>query len=227
MKTLKGINHILRANKQCKELNKDLSLTLEKNPGLMIYYKLNVPFYVHGIYRVIDNNGVEQGNWTIKIPIPKNYPNEFPILIETSRKIKPSDDTHISENGMACTELDIICEAKARIGITITEFIDSYVFKYFCWQLLNANGEKDILESWRHKDDGRKDFFYEILETNNDKLVLQSLDIIKYRTMSGRNKPCFCNSGNKYKHCHEKAIEKLDLYGIKLIGKHRHLFVPK
>lgn len=226
MKTSRGINLILKENKRNKELNKDLSLTLDNNPGLMIYYIGETPLFVYGIYRVIDNNGIEQGNWNIKIPIPKNYPYEFPQLIETSKKIEPGEENHISENGKACVELDIISEGIGKNGITITDFIKRYVLKYFCWQLKNSTEDKDNLESWKHKDEGRKEFFYTTLKTNDDVFVLKCIDILKKRTMPGRNKECFCGSGNDYKKCHETQIKELDRYGRDILIKYEKLFYP-
>ena len=221
---LKATNHISKDNRNPIKLNKDLSLTLQQNPGLMIFYKKTVPLYVYGNYKLIDNKGIEQGNWDIKIPIPKKYPFEFPGLIEISEKIIRIDDNHISDNGVACTELDIISLYVAQKGITITDFINKYVLRYFSWQLLKENNQTEHLQSWAHSKMGLKEFFYQVLETTNDKFVLECLKMLLKRSMPGRNEDCFCGFKKKYKKCHANQINLLDSYGMNILGKYINIF---
>jgi len=140
MKMSKTIDHISNEKKRLKSLNEDLEKVLKKYSGLSIQYFDDIPSSISGAFILNDNNNVEQGRWNIRILIPKKYPYGFPILYETSNKIDPSEDTHKRDDGSICVELDIIWLHIARQGITILDFIDQYVIKYFSWILLHQNG---------------------------------------------------------------------------------------
>lgn len=213
------IDHILKDKKLQVKLNKDLLRVLNQHSGLMVHYERNVPKHIYGAFRIFDDNGVEQGNWDIKIPIPENYPYEFPQLIETSKKIKASEDTHMDEFGKACTELDIIAEKVALKGISLYNFIQSYVVKYFSWQILYASGEHEQLESWEHHYKGKLQFFFEKLNTTDFDFVRKCMEAIKERRLPKRNEPCICDSNVKFKRCHLNKIGELGAYSFPHLEK--------
>lgn len=216
----KDIDHILKDRKRSEKLIKDLLSVVKKNTGLMISYENSKPNYVHGIYELKDNLGNIQGNWNIKINIPNKYPFEFPKLIETSQKIKPSQDTHMGVSGEACVELDILTDVIGKNGITISEFLDKYVSRYFSWQVLNSTEHRAELDSWGHEIEGKKQFFFEIINSDEVTFISKCLEIIKSRKFPRRNEQCFCGSRVKYKNCHQRGLIKLASYGVDIIQKH-------
>jgi hypothetical protein len=205
----KTIDRISSEKKRLKNLNADVIEALKKYSGLSVIYEDEVPVSINGSFILSDNSTTEQGRWEIRILIPKNYPHGFPLLFETSNYIIPSEDTHKHDDGSICVELDIICLYIARKGISICDFINLYVLKYFSWILLYQNGLADNLKFWNHKDDGYKQFFNEVLNSNNDLIIRKILLHFLNNSLPGRNDSCLCESDRKYKNCQWKCLEEL------------------
>jgi hypothetical protein len=190
-------------------LLKDVTAVLEKHPGLMVTFNKDVPVKLYGTYQLRDEVHGLQGEWEIAIPIPLRYPHAFPFLFETSGLIPPTPDRHMNAYRIACTELDIRAEARARKGITLSQFLTEYVARYFSWQLLYEAGHKHELNSWGHGSDGPREYFYEALSTKSHDLIYKALTLLHQRDSPRRNDPCFCQSGKKYKACHEPGMNEI------------------
>ncbi len=197
-------------------LDKDIIATLECYPELRLISNKETSF-LKGIYTIRDNNGVIQGEYEIAIVIPKKYPYEFPKLYELSQKIMPRiDDRHIDKQGLACVEIDQNIILKSKKGISIKEFIEKYVHRYFCWQLRYDAGDRDGLEEWAHYDKGTLQFYRENLQLDAIETIVEILKVLCENSLPKRNDPCICCNNQKYKYCHQNLIE-----GIIDLGKER------
>lgn len=190
-------------------LDKDIVATLESYPELQLISN-NGTIFLKGIYTVRDNNSVIQGEYEIAIVIPKRYPYEFPKLYELSQKIMPRiDDRHIDKNGLACVEIEQNILIESKKGITIKQFIEKYVHRYFCWQLRYEAKDFEGLEEWAHYDKGTIQFYKEKLALDELQIIISILEALISNKLPGRNEVCLCNSGKKYKICHERLIEEI------------------
>lgn len=200
-------------------LAKDIDATLECYPELqLISNKKNT--FLKGIYTIKDNLGIVQGEYEIAIIIPKKYPNEFPMLYELSQKIMPRvDNRHIDTNGLACVEIDQNIVLKSKKGITIKEFIEKYVHRYFCWQLRYDAGDRDGLEEWAHYDKGTLQFYREKLQLDAIESIIEILKVLCENSLPQRNDPCICCSNQKYKYCHQNLIEEIIDLGMERLKK--------
>ena len=190
-------------------LFRDVTSVLDQYPGLTIVFDDDIPVRLFGTYHLRDNSGALQGGWEIMIPVPANYPYEFPVLFEISGLIPPTPERHMSAQRIACTELTILAEARSRRGITLLQFLQDYVDRYFSWQVLYESGHAETLESWGHGDEGTLEFLYGTLSTDSHSLIKLALALVEQRSWPARNDRCFCQSGRKFKVCHERGIKTL------------------
>ena len=222
----KDIDLILKDKKISRQLNEDIAKVLNENSGLMVYYKNNTPIYLHGIYRLVDDEGVEQSNWNIKLIIPIKYPFAFPKLYELSNKIERIADNHINEEGLICVENSMNEDYLKQKGMKLYDFIATYVVKYFCWILSAQRIGREGLQEWKHECDGIKQVFIEALSSSDLNFILNCYERLKKRNFPSRNENCFCGSSKKYKNCHETGIQSLDKYGIEILTKYISVFEP-
>lgn len=182
------------------------------HPEFKINYQQEKPCSVSGTYSVKDNLGVVQDEFDIEVGIPQEYPLGFPVLKEISKKIPREDEFHVDENGIACVEITPVVNLISRTGISLNNFIENYVHKFLCWQILYRY-DKGI-NYWDHKENGIKDFYIEKLETQDIDLVKKLLDSLIKNIIPQRNDACLCGSNRKYKNCHWRSFENLKQYGV-------------
>ncbi len=207
-----SIDHILNEQKNLKKLKRELDSILVSYPAFKINYQNDTPFSISGIYSVIDNVSVLQDEFEIEIFIPKQYPLGFPVLKELGNKIRREDEYHVDENGYACVEITPVVNLIHRTGIDLKKFIEKYVHKFLCWQILYRY-DKEI-KYWDHKEKGILSFYYEKLGTTDLQLVKLLLHALIKNELPGRNDPCLCGSNKKYKNCHWSSFENLKTFGV-------------
>ncbi len=208
-----------------KQLKKDLALTLHSNPGLELKYNGNIPIEVAGNYKVIDDKKQVLEDFDISVPIPKLYPNEFPVLIEKSLKIPRDIDRHINDKGVACVEFTYKKMIAARNGITISTFFKEYVHRYFCWQLLyEIDEEKNNLVEWAHDNRATIEYYCDLLRTRDFEKIRSLMTAALEQKRPSHNSLCICNSGKKYKRCHLATYTVLISLGSKILSNDYILF---
>lgn len=195
-----------------RALSRDAQDVVSNNSGLSIIWKQKVPVKLIGNYKVLDNFGKIQGDFDIEVVIPSNYPFEFPILREVGGKIPPSLDRHILPGGIACVENSRKVAILKIKGISLHNFFCTYVHRFFCWQLVyeEDNGAKKLTE-WSHGEQGIREFYVDRFQTTDGLFIKGVLGRMIYNSLPGRNDPCFCSSGAKFKNCHGGIIGELSL----------------
>lgn len=201
-------------------LNKDLMLTLNANPGLTIKYKNDIPTHVKGTYQVLDNNNSLQDEFDINVSIPSNYPFGFPVLQEISQKIPRHIDRHMFNEGYACVELTHKAMLVAKAGITIYEYFVKYVHRYFCWQLVYEidKGNKNLTE-WAHGNEAIVEFYKDFLVLSSYTDIRSLLQVAAANKIPSLNKDCPCNSGKLFKRCHLPLYQTLLSLGNRRLTK--------
>lgn len=209
---------------QLRALQADVQDVLQLHPELSLVEKNNIPTAIQGKYNVRDDKRVVQGVFDIRVVIPQNYPNEFPILIEKSKNIERKIDRHINPHGIACEEINQMEKIIAAKGITIRQYFDRYVHKYFCWQLVYDEEGNQNLDEWEHEGIGVQNFYRQYLSLNDDATVFACISLIALNRIPGRNDPCPCKSGKKVKQCHGKTFDDLKCIGKDDLLKDMKLF---
>jgi hypothetical protein len=194
--------------KDIRSLQQDVRGVLSRHPGLRLRKLKDIPVEIFGEYEVLDDAGNLLGAFEIKVNIPAGYPHAFPSMMETSTKIKREIDRHINEEGLICEELPQLEMIIASRGITMEQYFEQYVHKYFCWQLLYEEEGPVNLQEWPHHEQGPITFYKTFLGLNDMERVKQCLQKIAF-DKAGRNEDCPCGSGKKIKHCHEAVFSDL------------------
>jgi hypothetical protein len=209
-----------------KILMADLEGVLRRHPGLVLKCKKDIPFEIYGIYDIRDDDGVLQGEFDIRVFIPSAYPYSFPAIMEKSKKIDRAIDRHINQAGAICEEIDQKENIIASKGISITQYFEQYVHKYFCWQLVYEEEGNKNLKEYAHHEEGIIQFYKEFLKIENNVTVKECLEAVALNTLPGRNDPCLCGSNKKMKFCHLEIFNDLKRIGreqlnkdLKMIGK--------
>ena len=207
-----------------KDLAKDIATVCDIYKYLNIQYnQRHLPISLIGDIEVVDENGYPWRVYHIKIAIPSRYPFGFPVLYELSRKIPWTEDRHIYKDGSCC-----VCALPEQIirghqGITIKRFVDEYAVPFLANQIYFEETGDWASGQYAHGIDGIKQYYYEFLKTDDDKIVQQTLNFALQPKAIGRNLTCFCGKG-KYKKCHLKHVEYLSKLGYSVITQHIRYF---
>lgn len=185
----------------------DVNKVLIKYNGLRVVLNYKLPVELFGKITIKDDLGCVQGVFDIRIEIPKQYPHAFPKLFELSEKIPRVADYHIASNGEACVEIEQKKILVAQKGITIEQFLDNYVYKYLCWQILKTISPQ--LEDWPHYSNGTLLFYCEQLKTRDINIVRKFLFIAGLKLKWDNNEDCFCNSKITFEDCHKTILDEL------------------
>jgi hypothetical protein len=196
--------------KTLKILRADIAALFQKHAGLFLRDKNDIPFEIYGIYDVCDDIGALQGEFEIRVFIPEGYPYAFPVMMEKSKKIERVMDRHINEKGIACEEIGQKEKIIASRGISLTEYFQQYVHKYFCWQLIYEEEGNKNLKEYSHEEEGVLEFYQQEFKICDLHTVKKCVEAVAVNRVPGRNDPCPCGSGQKVKFCHQQVFNDLN-----------------
>ncbi|MCC7515213.1 MAG: SEC-C domain-containing protein [Bacteroidia bacterium] len=187
------------------DLQNDIEKGIRKYPSLQFEMQKGLPI-VKGTFIAHDKKSkTEIESYEVLIGFPQKYPYVFPLVIETSKKIPRELDRHVKSDGTLCLgnwqdELSV-----CKNGITFTYFLDEVLNTHLCREYVKEKTNKYPTGERSHGMEGIWEGYYEILQTTDKEKVLTELGLILNHKSIGRNAPCYCNSGKKYKACHEKV----------------------
>ncbi len=193
-----------------------LQKTILRYPNFLIV-ELPEGKFLKGILDIPNDDGSIVGSYTIEIKQSKSYPYGFPKVYEVGGDIPNLGDFHKYGDGSCCftvlpDEL-LIC----KYGIEVAYFIDKHVLPYFANQI-HKKLTDNYKNEYAHGPNGLKQFYSGLFRTSDEHqwpdMVRMGFD--ETRIEKSRNKPCFCGSGKKFKHCHDQIFFK-----IRSIGKDR------
>ncbi len=155
-----------------------------------------------GAIDVVDDAGRYWDTYDVSIIIPAKYPNDLPILIETSNKIERHIDWHIIGEGFCClsTKAKIFHELKG--DLTLLRWLDKFAHPYLANHVYKLKTGHYANEEFSHGTLGIIEGWRQILDCNDTKKVLLQLKRMAGIESLPLNQLCFCNSGKKYKRCY-------------------------
>lgn len=178
---------------------------------------------VVGEIPLIHSEKGEFDRYEVSIRFPKSYPKCFPKVIETSKKIPREDFRHVNPDQTLCFAVEPEEKAISKNGISFKYFLDKVLVPHLARETFREiNGAYPDGE-YAHGNSGIWQFYESALETTDRKLIISELEEIIYSKWQGRNEPCNCGSGQKFKRCHlekwntimksgrDYVIEKLEL----------------
>jgi hypothetical protein len=157
-------------------------------------------YIIDGDFDVVDADGHKWDTYGIRIFLPINFPYELPVLIETSKKIEWSADWHNS-NGICCLATNAIIYKELGTPISLLKWMNRFVHDFLANHVIKLLDKSYAKGEYPHGEEGMIVGYKEIFEVNTNEEVLKRLKLICGVLSMGRNEPCFCNRGKKYKHC--------------------------
>lgn len=200
------------------KLKKDIEQGLKYYPSLY-FDTTKETITVIGTFTAHDKvSGIDIEDYEVKIVFPQGYPHRFPIVEETTRKIPRDINRHVKPDGTLCLanpqdELNV-CSS----GITFGFFLDKILNTHLCREYVKEKTGEYPTGERGHGNNGIWEGYYDIFNTTDKERVLIELEMILYHGPIERNNPCYCNSGRKYKVCHDK-IER------QVIGAGKHFAI--
>jgi hypothetical protein len=168
-----------------------------------------------GTLPVVDKEGKYWDDYGIEIHCSNNFPDEFPLLFETSDKIPKIADWHIYEDTLSCC-VKVKPEEMLRCkkGITLKEYIQEEALPYLFNQTHRRVEGYYVNGEYAHGLAGIYQFYADLLKTGADiRQTLQLMEYIASHDRPVRTSLCFCGGKAKFRNCHREAFDKLKEIG--------------
>ena len=188
---------------------------VNKNPHFKIFSSGDKE-YLKGILAIPNDDGEVIGDFLIEIHISEGFPNSFPILFEVGGQIPNLEGWHKYPNHSCCLTVPADELLLCKNGITVERFIQSQAIPFFANYIhckLTGNYKNG---DYSHGKKGNFEYYENLLGTKDQKKWIEYFQFafgLKKHNFE-RNQKCICDSGKKFKNCHD-----LVFYKLKLIGK--------
>lgn len=157
-------------------------------------------FVLKGSIDVVDGDGVHWDTYNVSILIPRNYPSELPILIETSKKIVRHEDWH-NRDGICCLSTNAKMFSVLGKDISLFNWLEQFAHPFLANHVYKVKTGHYANNEFDHGTAGIVQGYCEIFNLIGVKEVIDRLNLIIGNKKQGRNDQCFCKSGKKYKKC--------------------------
>ncbi len=146
--------------------------------------------------------------YEVLIEFTKLYPNCFPKVTETSKKIERVPARHVNENDTLCMavrpEEILLC----RRGIKLKWFIESVLIPHLAREIYFEEEKKYPFGDYSHGIDGLWEYFMEKFDSKDKNWIIIVLEKIVNNELPKNNEDCFCGSKIKYKKCHKYQVNQ-------------------
>ena len=187
-----------------------LTTAVERYPSLGIVGKSGHQ-YLKGILDIPDGSGAIVASYLVEIKDSPGYPMRFPGAFEVGGDIPVGADTHKGSDNLLCLTVDADEILQCSRGINLVDFIGRVLIPHLAHQhYRRITGH--YLQEYAHFSAGIREFYEELFGTSDYDIWRKIFNSI-FANKIGRNDPCPCNSGKKYKFCHQIAGEKLKTIG--------------
>lgn len=173
--------------------------------------------YLKGILDIYNDEKIHVGSFLVEIRHQEGFPHLFPLLFEVGGEIPIEADWHRYSNGQCCITVPADEILKCANGITVREFIRKYAIGYLANHIYRQKEGYYKNGEYGHEAAGLRDFYTGVFKTDNIRLWVILCRLAFKNFEQERYSQCFCESGKKYKKCHEPIIETLRKIGPKQV----------
>lgn len=166
---------------------------------------------IQGVLPIVDGNDFKHDEYEVRIIIPTNFPKVMPLLFEIGGKIKPTPEFHINTDGSCCLTVPAKEAIILRNGLTILDFIKKHAIPFLANHTYKQRFGEYAAGEYSHGLNGIVEFYFEVFNSNNLKIVIDGLETSIFSKIPERNSLCFCGNGKKYKKCHRDSLDTLAL----------------
>ncbi|MDB5129815.1 SEC-C metal-binding domain-containing protein [Mucilaginibacter sp.] len=210
-----------------KAATTDIARMSDFFPKLTLTSREGTPLCYAGEIDICDSTGVYWDTFKISLKAPANYPHGVPVVQETESRIERIPDRHISPNGFCCVAIDHVLLHHAAKGLTLTEFVQRYLYPYLANHLYFEREGHYADQEYLHGFEGVQQFYRETMNAPDAETAIKLLEGVLLRKQPSRNSPCFCGSSKKFKYCHMAASEYLSKIGHGKLKEDLHSFKNK
>lgn len=187
----------------------DIAQMSDLFPKLVLTSPAGHPLSFTGEIDICDSAEVYWDTFKIRVEAPANYPYGIPLVREMGSRIERIPDRHISADGFCCVAIDHVLLHHAAKRLTVTVFVQQYVYPYLANQLYFESKRCYAGQEYLHAFDGVEQFYRETMNSPDADTAIKLLECVLLRKLPSRNNPCFCGSSKKFKYCHLMASEYL------------------
>lgn len=192
-----------------KQLAYDRALIRSRYPDLLIDVDNIGQVQLHGVIVLRAECGVEHV-FAIRGEFPSDYPNREPRIFDIGSQFPYEADRHFLQNGRCCLWLPCETQWRADKPDALLDLLDQVVVFYdrqLVYDALPVGRKRWPGPERGHGMYGHVEVVLERLN-GNDALLKDLAPVFSGRKV-GRNMPCPCGSGNKYKRCHETEVKSI------------------
>ena len=204
---------------------------------ITVMEKQNGRWIFNGRFPVKGADGYCYAEYELQIEIKENFPGCLPSVWETEGKIKRSADWHVYADGSLCVGTTARQYYLMGEEISLLNWVDRLVIPYLAnhkYKLIHGH-YKNVERSHA---DGIYEEYDDLFSERNGHSLKDYLMLITGHGHIGRNDPCFCGSGKKYKKCfvpdpegHRKQIPAFqilwDIENTEALKRKGNLYVAK
>lgn len=169
--------------------------------------------FLEGPIAILSDCGISTSIET-RLVFPRSYPDLEPLAFDATRRFQPYpsktiEDRHLFGTGQCCLWLPPLSPWSPSNPNAIRDFLDQLVV-FFDRQLIYDDTGVWPGPAYDHGGRGYRQFIQEELE--EDAALADALSPIILRQVSiGRNEGCPCGSERKFKKCHLRIVEQIQL----------------
>lgn len=173
-----------------------------------------------GYIDIIDTVGKHWDTFEVEIRATNEYPYRFPKIYEIGGKIPRIPDWHINGDGSCCVDVEPEEIIACMNGISVLDFLKNHGLPHLSNQAHRRaegyykNGE------YSHGTSGIIQYYKGILKVDDNYDILMHLKYIGTHGRPNRVAKCYCGSGDKFRHCHRDAFDRIKHIPEHIIKKH-------
>lgn len=174
-----------------------------KFPKILPPQKIGKDWEIAGHIDIIDDEDSYWDTFEVKILIPENFPEELFKLHETGNRIPKTLEWH--NNISCCLSTNAIIYHILGEDISLLNWLVRFGHPFLANYILKTKTMEYANGEFAHYTPGIVEGYQKLFNLHGNAEVVEKLSILCSVLRRGRNKPCFCGSGRKFKTCYLKS----------------------
>ena len=195
------------------KIHRELEDIILKFPDLNALEEHDFGFRITGSISVIDSNAWNWGIYQVVILVPKTFPQDLPLLIETAGSIRREIDWHVNIKGVCCVGTPSQQHRVIQGQQSVLAWINLFAVPFLANHAFKVENGKYVDGEMAHGVEGIFQDYSLLFNLCNTEQVIKRVKEMLGISRLSLNAECFCGSGQKYKRCFVQHVS-LHQYGI-------------
>jgi len=149
--------------------------------------------------------------FALEISVPRDFPAQIPIVMETGGRIPRGADSHVNPDGSLCLNVPLELRKMFYESGTLLEFVNKSVVEFLYGFAYREKHGKLPYGEWSHYGEGLLEYYKELFNVEEDVLVVGLLRILVDNDFQ-RQMLCPCGSKKKLRRCHGVQLREVIQY---------------